>query len=372
MSQATWRSYLMPLLVAVSLTVAGCSSASAPPGGAKSGGTKRLMFVTNGDDPFWDALLSGLNEGAKQHQLAAAGLSVHRDVNNGTSEGQIEKLRQYATQDDIVGVAVSVIQADNQAIIDEMRKLQKKGVKIITVDGDVNRDQFRDARSFYIGTDNIVGGRALGTAAKALLEAKGAKSGGYVQYAGFTDNDNARSRMNGVQEALGAAYKELDRMPDGMDLTKARDNVRIAIQNHQDLAAHIGIWAYNAPAIADVVKETASRDKYVVATFDAQDLAIAAMEQGQIHAMVVQNPFDMGLQTVRLLKAMLQDDSATIQAMFPQQGKADGDIYTTGLRVVVPNAQSAVEARLFDSRVVEYMLLPDFKAWLAKYGLHSS
>ena len=45
--------------------------------------------------------------------------------------------------------------------------------------------------------------------------------------------------------------------------------------------ALIGIWAYNAPAIADVVKETSSRDKYIVATFDAQDLAIAAMEQGQ-------------------------------------------------------------------------------------------
>ena len=38
--------------------------------------------------------------------------------------------------------------------------------------------------------------------------------------------------------------------------------------------ALIGIWAYNAPAIADVVNETGTRDKYVVATFDAQDLAI--------------------------------------------------------------------------------------------------
>ena len=28
--------------------------------------------------------------------------------------------------------------------------------------GDVNRDQYRDARSYYIGTDNIVGGRTLG------------------------------------------------------------------------------------------------------------------------------------------------------------------------------------------------------------------
>ena len=366
---------LAVLFLAFAFVLTGCPASSAPQGeksGGGSGGTKRLLFVTNGDDPFWDALLSGLNEGAKQHNLAEAGLKVQRDVNNGTAEGQIEKLRQYATQDDIAGVAISVIQADNLAIIEEMRKLQKKGVKIITVDGDVNRDQFRDARSYYIGTDNIVGGRTLGTAAKSLLEAKGVKEGGYVQYAGFTDNDNARSRMNGVKETIGSEYKELDRMPDGMDLTKARDNVRNAIQNHPDLVAHIGIWAYNAPAIADVVKETGTRDKYVVATFDAQDLAIAAMEQGNIDVMVVQNPFDMGVQTVRVLKAMVKDDQSTLKEMFPNQGKDGGDVYTTGLRVVVPLNNSPVTQKLFDPKVVEFMNLSDFKAWLSKYGLHSS
>lgn len=161
-------------------------------------------------------------------------------------------------------------------------------------------------------------------------------------------------------------------MPDGMDLIKARDNVRNAIQNHKDVVAQIGIWAYNAPAIADVVKETGTRNKFVVATFDAQDLAIAAMEQGNIDVMVVQNPFDMGVQTVRLLKAMIQEDKATLKQMFPNEGRDDGDIYTTGLRVVVPDGKSAVDKELFDPKVVEHMVLPDFKAWLKKYGLHSS
>jgi ribose transport system substrate-binding protein len=360
-------------LVSISAILpAGCTSDAGRPASTTTSGTKRILFVTNGDDPFWDACLSGLKEGEKRFKLADVGLSVHRDVNNGSAEGQIEKLRQYATQDDIAGVAISVIQADNLAIVEEMRNLQKKGIKVITVDGDVNRNDFRDARSYYIGTDNIVGGRTLGTAARALLQAKGVKEGGYVQYAGFTDNDNARSRMNGVKETIGDEYTELDRMPDGMDLTKARDNVRNAIQNHRNLVAQIGIWAYNAPAIADVVKETGTRDKFVVATFDAQDLAIAAMEQGNIDVMVVQNPFDMGLQTVRLLKAMIKDEQATLKEMFPNQGKTDGDVYTTGLRVVVPDEKSPVDRKLFEAQVVEYMLLPDFKAWLAKYGLHSS
>ncbi len=365
----------------LALFLVGCSSSAPAPAtrataagtpAATPAGTKRIIFVTNGDDPFWDACLSGLNAGAEKHKLAEAELSVQRDVNNGTADGQIEKLRQYATQDDIAGVAISVIQADNQTIIEEMKNLQAKGVKFITVDGDVNRDLYRDARTFYIGTDNIVGGRTLGTATKALLEAKKVESGGYVQFAGFTDNDNARSRMNGVKETIGEKYTEADRMADGMDLAKARDNVRNAIQNHQNLAALIGIWAYNAPAIADVVNETSSRDKYIVATFDAQDLAVAAMEKGQIDVMVVQNPFDMGVQTVRLMKAMIQDDQAVIKEMFPNQGQPDGDIFTTGLRVVVPNENSPVKADLFDPKTVEFMVLPVFQSWLKQYNLTSS
>jgi ribose transport system substrate-binding protein len=334
--------------------------------------TKRIIFLTNGDDPFWDALLSGLKEGEKQFKCAEAGLSVSRDVNNSSAEGQIERLRQYATQDDIAGVAISVIQADNQSIVDEMKKLQAKGVKLITVDGDVNRDTFRDARPYYIGTDNIVGGRVLGKATKTLLEAKGLKEGGYAQFAGFTDNDNARSRMNGVKEAIGGQFTERDRMADDMDHPRARDNVRNATQNHKDLAALVGIWSYNAPAIADVVSAGGNREKYVVATFDAAPLAIGHMEKGNIDVMVVQNPFEMGVRTVQLLKAMVEKDDAVLKEMFPRAGDPDGDVFTTGLRVVVPAASSPVKADLFDPKVVEFLTLPDFKAWLEKYKLTGS
>jgi ribose transport system substrate-binding protein len=333
---------------------------------------KRIVFLTNGDDPFWDALLQGLLEGEKKFNLAKAGLKVERDVNNATAEGQISRLQRYASSSDVAAVAISVIQADNPAIIEEMRKLQAMGIPVITVDGDVNRKEFRDARSYYIGTDNVVGGKTLGTAAKALLEAKGVKKGGYVQFAGFTDNDNARSRMNGVTETIGDAYSEKDRMPDQMDRNKAQDNVRTALDNHADLQALIGIWAYNAPAIAEVVAERRVRDKVVVATFDAQAAAIDKMEQGLIDVMVVQNPFDMGVQTVRLLHAMLAKDQATIAEMFPKKDQPDGDVYTTGLRVVVPGDKSPIDEKLFDKNVVEYMTLAKFKEWLKEYDLTSS
>ena len=382
------RRECMTLVLCGCLALAGCSdqrtaNTSATTAGAPSGsgngasGPKRLIFITNGDDPFWDACNAGLVEGAKQFGIESQGLRVVMEKNNATPQGQIEKLRQLASQSDVAGVAISVIQAENAAIVEEMKNLAAKGVKVITVDSDVNREKFRDARSFYIGTDNIEGGRLLGTAARTLLEGRGKTSGGYVQFAGFTDNDNARARMNGFKESVGDAFKEVDRMSDEMDLSKARDNVRTALVNHPDLMALVGIWAYNAPAIAEVAMERGVRDRLTIITFDAQAAALNHMAEGKIDAMVVQNPFDMGIQTVRLLRAMLASDEAAVKEMFPRRGEPDGDIYTTGLRLIVPNTESPLNsmktgAESAVSKGVEIMPLPAFREWLAKYGLSSS
>ena len=352
---------------------AGCSAPpSGAPGGGTAGGVKRFVFVTNGDDPFWDACNAGLVEGAKRSGLAAVGLRAVMEKGNGTAQGQIEKLRQLGAQGDVAGVAISVIQAENAAIVDEMRSLAAKGVKVITVDGDVNRNLFPDARPWYIGTDNVVGGRLLGAAAKAVLVARGRTSGGYVQFAGFVDSDNARARMNGFREAVGGAYSEVDRMSDEMDLARARDNVRTALVNHPDLVALVGIWAYTAPAIAEVVEERKARDRITTVTFDAQAVALERMAAGQIDAMVVQNPFEMGIRTVRLLLAMHEGDEATIAEMFPRAGEPGGDIHTTGLRLIVPDDNPLVTPADLPADGHEYMPLSTFREWLARYGLSSS
>jgi ribose transport system substrate-binding protein len=311
-----------------------------------------------------------LDEGAKKYDLAAAGLTIAWQSNDGTAGGQIEKLRQFGNEADVAAIAISVIQADNAAIVSELKKLQAKGVKVITVDGDVNTKTFPDARPYYIGTNNKIAGNALGQCTKTLLEARKVTKGGYVQFAGYVDNDNARNRMDGVKEILSPTYTEIDRMPDETDRTKARENVRNAITNHSDeLVALLGIWSYNGPAIAEVVAQKGNHDKVVVATFDAEDKAIEQMAKGNIDVMIVQDPYGMGVQAARLLKAMVTKDDATIKEMFPKPGQ---QTFATGLRVVAPDKDTPLKAEQFDPKTVEFMPLSKFQEWLKKYNLTSS
>ncbi len=335
------------------------------------------MLLINTPSPYWETGRKGMELAASELKLADAGYDAVFEVNDGTEQGQIDRLRQFGTQSDIVALAISPVKADNLAIVEEMRKLKKNGVHVICMDGDVDRAKYRDAREVYIGTDNFLAGEILGDAAKHLLDDRKAAKGGYVDFVGVLSAQNAIDRMDGIKKTLAGSYPQLDRMEDRTDRGVAKSNVRTALQNYPDVQALLGIWSYNAPQIGDVVGRedfAKRRGQLTIATFDCEKGAIAEMGKGNIDVMVVQNPYDICYQSVRLLKALVQNDTATVKTMFPNQGKDGGDIYDTDIRVVVPDDKSPLTADLFEQYgpTVHFFTLPKFKEWLTQRRLTGS
>lgn len=329
-----------------------------PPAGSES----RYVMITNGNSPFWDAVRVGMLDAGKTLQI-----KVDLMVNDGTPQGQIDKLRQIGTQGDIVGVGVSVTQARAVGVADEMRRLQQRGVHLLTIDSDLDRKLFRDSRFAFVGTDNLSGGRELGATAKHLRPG----GGKYVTFVGIKTAQNAQERIGGFGQGAGTKFTGLDSMGDDLDRTRARDNVRNAIRNHPDLNTLVGIWSYNAPAIVDVVKSLNRRRDFTIVTFDAEPIAIQEMAEGNIDAMVVQNPYEMGYQGARILRALVEQDQNLIAELFPQLGQPDGDLYDTGLKVVVPDEGSPLAGAMFGKKT-QFMKLAEFRAWLKKYNLTGS
>lgn len=338
----------------------------ASPSAGSGKATKRIIVLTNGNSPYWDACRAGVQDANTQLKLAEAGLVAEMEVNDGTPQGQIDKLRQYGSQSDIAAVGVSAIDASNAAVADEMRNLQKKGIAVITIDSDLDREKFRNARSAFVGTDNLAGGKVLGMCAAALKP----DGGEYVTFVGRTGAQNAIERIGGFGEGAGPKFTAKDSMGDDLDRTRAKDNVRNAIGNHPNLNTLVGIWSYNAPAIVDVVRELKARDKYSIVVFDAEPSTIQAMADGDVDVMVVQDPYRMGFDGVKLLKAIIENDDKVQNALIWEFVKGM-DILDTGLKVVVPNDASPV-MKLKLGEEVKVQTLSDFKAWLEKYGLAGS
>jgi ribose transport system substrate-binding protein len=334
--------------------------------GTKPAEIKRIMFITNGDAPFWDACQAGMKDGEKKFKLKQAGYRCVFVRNDATVRGQIDKLRQYGTQSDVAAVAISVISPKNAALADEMKKLMAKGVKVITIDSDLDRKLFGDARTYYIGTDNTKGGRMLGLCVKHLRP----NGGEYVTFVGYKGAQNAVERMSGFEFGAGEKFKSADTMEDRIDTGKAVENVRTALVNHPSATTLVGIYAYNGPAIVDVIGEKGTRSKYTIVTFDADPRSVKLMGDGMIDAMVVQDPYHMGYFGLRMLKDMLTGDDADL-AKLRKELPGEKDVFETALKVIVPDKGSPLKAEQFP-KGVEFHKLGAFKKWLEEFGLTGS
>jgi ribose transport system substrate-binding protein len=331
---------------------------------------KRIVILTNGPDPFWDTCESGAKAAEQELALKEQGFVVDFQRGDFTDKKQIDMLKQYVIASDVVGVGISVFNPDSRNLMSELKALRDKGVAVVTIDSDVNRDKYRDVRFGYLGTDNVVGGRELGRAAAAISP----EGGKYAFFVGDLGQSNAVERMAGFVEGVesNGNFTELTRLSDGGDRTKARKNVEDLLNQEPDCDMLVGIWAYNTPQIINVVQDRKIRDKTAVVCFDAAEDSIRGMGEGDVDVMVVQNPYQMGFEGVQLLHALVTDDQSTIKKMYPQHAlEADRDIYRTELRVVAPDEDSRLNEALFDDSTILFKH-SDFKEWLKERGLISS
>jgi ribose transport system substrate-binding protein len=311
-----------------------------------SGGDFKIVILTNGSSPFWDACDRGLTDAGKE-----LGVQVELVRNDATEGGQIRRLEQIATQSDVKGVGVSVLESQASGVLEQMQALRARGVKVITVDSDGPRE----GREAFVGTNNLEAGRELGRIA-AQLRPNGGKA---IAFVGIKGAQNAQERIQGLKEGL-RKIELVDTMEDAVDESKARNNVTAAIQNHPDVNILAGIWSYNAPAITDVISAAERRKDFTIVVFDAEPNAISAMDNGLIDAMVVQNPYDMGYTGAKLLYRLIKEDKAGVDELLK-----GGDVFDTGLKVIVPDESSPVKSKF-------RMTLKDFKGWLAEKELQGS
>ena len=348
-----------PLAALAVLIAAGCGGPEADPTKSegpttKGSGAGRIVFVTNGNSDWWSAVEKGMKDGASKFSA-----DVEMKRNDGQVEGQIRLLEEALSTSDVKGVAVSVLEAEAPGIADALRKLKEAGKFVITIDSDISTGA-ADTRLFYIGTNNTKAGEVAGKAAATLRP----RGGTVAVFVGTASAANARDRLEGFYAGAGPKFVKppIEIFEDAANPNKAQANVEIAITKHPDAGVMLGLYSYNAPRIADeVAKVPDFRKKTSVVTFDLDEQAVEHLEKGNIDVSVCQNPYEIGYQAVRLLSALMRDDKAKVEEMFPK-GATTMDI---NVRVIVPKADSPVKGE-------DVITVEEMKKWLASKGLKSS
>jgi ribose transport system substrate-binding protein len=278
--------------LALFLSLAACS---------KSGDKKlKLAFVTNNASDFWTIARKGVEQAGRELPNVEAEFKIPGE---GTAAEQ-KRIIDDLLAKGIDGMAISPVDPDNQI---QLINDAVKQALVLTQDSDAPKSD----RACYIGTDNVAAGRQAGQLIKEALP----QGGKIMIFVGKLDARNAQERYQGIKEALqGSNIEILDVRTDDTDRARAKSNAADTLVKYSDVAALVGLWSYNGPAIVNAVKDAGKIGQIKIICFDEEDETLAGIKAGAIYATVVQQPYEFGYQSMKLMAKILSGDKSGIPA----------------------------------------------------------
>ncbi len=123
---------------------------------------------------------------------------------------------------------------------------------------------------------------------------------------GSDDSGGGLLKVSG-KEAEPGNYIVLGTLTDQFDRAQAKANVEDTLARHSDIAAMVGLFAYNPPAILEALQQAdrLGEDQAVqVIAFDEADETLQGIKDGTVYGTVVQNPYMYGYKSVEVLAAL--------------------------------------------------------------------
>ena len=276
------------------------TNAGAANGNGANAKTFKLAFVTNNASDYWTIARKGVEKADAELPEVTVDFKLPGQGTAAEQKGIIDDLVSTGVN----GIAISPVDPDNQTQL--INDTAKKAL-VITQDSDAPNSD----RALYIGTDNVAAGRQAGELVKEALP----NGGKIMVFVGKSDARNAAERYQGLKEALKDSKIEIiDVRTDDTDRARAKTNAADTLVKYPDIAGLVGLWSYNGPAILNAVKDANKVGQVKIVCFDEEDETLAGVREGSIFATVVQQPFEFGYQSVKLMAQILKGDRSAIPA----------------------------------------------------------
>jgi len=267
--------------------------------GRQPSSAKRLAFITNNAADFWTIA----RKGTEKADAALADVEVEFRLGDGTAAAQKRILDDLLAKG-VDGIAISPVDPANQTA---MLNDAAKQALVFTHDSDAPDSK----RECYVGTDNVAAGRQAGALIKEALP----QGGKIALFVGKLDARNAQERLQGIKEAIaGSSIGIIDVRTDDTDQVRAKANVSEMLVSHPEVAALVGLWSYNGPAILNAARDAGKVGQVKIIAFDEDDETLTGVKSGAIVGTVVQQPYEFGYQSVTLLAKVLAGDRSGIPA----------------------------------------------------------
>jgi ribose transport system substrate-binding protein len=287
---------VIALIAVVVGVVAGRASGGSSDGGGGGGaggaaaGKKVDVIIKASDSSFWQTMLAGSARAAKDYGLKVGlfGPTSETDVNQ-----QVQLIENSISRGaDAIVLAPNSSEALNSAI----KRARDGGIKVITVDTAVTTES-----EGFIGTDNVKAGEQAGQTLCQQVKDLGKSSGTVLIESSVAGVQTIKDRDTGFKRGLAASCPAIRvgaQRFNNNDINTAASQVNDVLTANPNL---VGIFADNntsGTGAARAIKDNNASDKIPVIAFDTDPQENAALADGSIDALVVQNPYFFGYQGV--------------------------------------------------------------------------
>jgi ribose transport system substrate-binding protein len=281
------------LTLVVGVIVGKATSSAGPTGSAgpgKASGLRIDVIVKATDSSFWQSMFAGA-------QKAGEDLGVEVGRFGPTSETDVNEQVQLVENSVSRGVNAIVLAANSETALNKaIDRARAAGIKVITVDGTVSTKN-----EAFIGTNNLRAGEQAGQRLCQLIAQQGKTSGRVLLENAVAGVQALGDRAKGFRQGLATNCPQItvwEERFNNNDIATAANQANDALGAVPDL---VGIFAANnmsGNGVARAIKDTGRAATLPVVAFDSDPQENAALADGSIDALVVQNPYFFGYQGV--------------------------------------------------------------------------
>ncbi len=259
------------------------------------------VIVKATTSPYWQMVFAGAEAAAEELgvNLTTQGAAEESDI-----AGQIAILENAVTQGPDAIVLAPTASEPLGAPIDRAAE----SVPIIMIDSAAQTEAYAS----FLTTDNFAAGQLAADALADAIEAlHGAPEGEIAILTALPGVGSLTQRDEGFRGGLGnyPGLTEVANRFNNNDATQALSNTLDILVANPNL---VGIFADNLPmgvGAGRAIAERGTEDQVAVVAFDSDDAEIGYLQEGQIKALVVQNPYRMGYEGVKTAVAVINGET---------------------------------------------------------------
>jgi simple sugar transport system substrate-binding protein len=276
----------LAVLAALGVALAACSSQGGArnqaeqAGGPSGGRTYTIAMITHeqAGDTFWDKIRAGAEEAARVH-------GIDLKYSNNEQGPEQATLVQNAIDSKVDGIAVTLSSAD--AVIPVAKKAADAGIPVVAFNQGF--DQYKQAGAkMYFGSDEDLAGQSVGQ--RIAAEGDGGKTLCVIQAQGSVALE---TRCAGVKKA----YPNTENLQvNGADLPSVQQTIGAKLSQDPSITHIVTLGAPIAMAAMQAQADSGNTAKLV--TFDLNQDAAKAIQDGKIDFSVDQQPYVQGYMAV--------------------------------------------------------------------------